>query len=144
MPIKFSDLSVGTSSATFQFQGESVTVEYRWRLMTPMMKLTLLAGPRRHMKVDADEKVTFEEAFGAWEWYFQTLLDVIVSWDVLDEQGRPLVPTIELLRGFPSDFVDALVSAIVNDVVMDPPKAEKSKGTSKPRASQVRSRIGTG
>ena len=44
------------------------------------------------------------------------LADVLVNWDVLDEDGKPMEPTAELLMDFPVDFLVGVTEAIGEDM----------------------------
>lgn len=79
-------------------------------------------GARRTVSVTYDGEtieVTFKPAVVNADWqeriqglekndqtgYLKLLAEVLVAWDVLDDEGQPLPPTAELMRQFPTDLL---------------------------------------
>lgn len=56
------------------------------------------------------------------------LADIIVDWDVEDDDGNPWPPTLENLRTINGQFIDAIVTAIMADI--QKPRLPPSNGHS--------------
>lgn len=86
-----------------------------------MPKISQL-GARRTMTVDYDGEsidVTFRPAAINDNWvdrlqgldkedrqgYMELLCEALIAWDILDEDGQPLPPTVELMRALPLDLL---------------------------------------
>lgn len=131
MPLKLADLKKSTKAVTFEFLGESVTVVYRHRVLTPVLRLQLVGGWT--MFDDGDTAaLTVGRAVEINREYLAALAGLLVEWDVIGDDGRPLTPSAELLEQFDEEFVRALVAALVRGEQVDPPSGEDSPATSPP------------
>jgi phosphoribosylaminoimidazole carboxylase (NCAIR synthetase) len=88
--MKLSDLLKKTRVITVEFGSESVNVEYLVHAITPAF---LKDNP------DVIEQVK----------------RVVVSWDVLDDEGNPLPPA-EIAEQLPVAFLGAVITAIIDDM----------------------------
>lgn len=101
MPIKLSKIGAKTRKTTATYDGDEVALTYRPGAFTPRVEARLS---------EAQEEGRVSQEVAA------VLADVLVSWDVLDEDGKPLKPTAELLMDFPIDFLVGVTEAIGEDM----------------------------
>lgn len=132
MPLRLTDLGKNTVDVSFAFAGETVTVSYRPALLTPLRKLSLLAGSRAY-RADGDDPALMEMIHG-WREYYADLAAVVAGWDVLGEDGKPVAPTAELFGRLDGAFTAALVEALVTDQTVDPQNGRGSGATSTRKA----------
>lgn len=130
MPLKLADLRKETRAVTFPFAGESVTVVYRPRLLSPVLRVQLLGGAGMFLEGEEAERVTLGRFVEVNREYCAALAGLLESWDVLGDDGEPLPATAEWLEQFDAEFVRALVAAIVQDQRVDPRNGETSRATS--------------
>ncbi len=93
MPISLSDLQNNTRVLTLEYDGESVTIVYRPGVITPANS------------DDFNRQAVVEQLEG-----------LLVSWDIVDDKGKPLPVTKELLDTLPARFLAHLSGAIVGDL----------------------------
>lgn len=132
MPLRMADLAKAERTVTLEYDGESVTVVYRPARLTAMMRLRLMAGPTLNV-ADVETATPAEWVPALEEWYDETA-GLLVAWDVLDEKGKALKPTAQLLADLPQDFVGAVLRAIFDDAQVNPRSGGDSPGTSPPKA----------
>lgn len=130
MPLKLTDLRKATRAVTFSFAGEDVTVVYKAGLVTAERRLRMLYGSHAYLE---KEKSTAHEVLAGWGAYHKDLAELLVSWDVVGDDGKPCKPTAELLAQFPQSFIDALVTALVDDQSANPQSGKGSGATSQPK-----------
>lgn len=111
MPIRLEDLAKTTKRVTFEYDGEPVTVEYRLNAVTPQQgelieRLTSMFGGA--VTLSEENKVN-EQLIDVLNW-------LVVSWDVLDDKGKPLPVTKTWLRKLPSAFLYTLFGEILADL----------------------------
>lgn len=111
MAVKLSDLARATKTATFDWDGEVVNLVFRPAALTPGLQLALarLASP-----VDPGESTGNQFASIADQTldYLDALCKLLVSWDVLGEDGAPLPVTRANLELLPWDFLGAAYNAV--------------------------------
>lgn len=93
MPITLTDLQGNTRTLTVEYDGDTVTIVYRPGAITPSSSQ------------DFSRQTTADQ-----------LLELLVSWDVLDDKGKALPVSKDLLDTLPARFLAHLVSAIVGDL----------------------------
>lgn len=96
MTIKMAALAGRTASTEVHFQGETCAVEFRPNWMTPERQATLTAAEQAGQVSDS---------------FLDLVTGMIVSWDVLDENGGPLPVTKELAATLPYSFLSAVLVA---------------------------------
>lgn len=92
-----------------EYDGESMTVGYNIRAMSPTAS-DMLSSPARALPGMA-----------------RLLADILTTWEVIDDDKQVVPITYEVLAEFPLAFVDAVASAIMDDVRV--PKATSSSFT---------------
>ncbi len=93
MPISLSELQNNTRTITVDYDGEKVTVVYKPGVLTPTASTEFV----KSTVVEQLEKL-------------------LVSWDVMDEKGKPLPVTTELLNQLPGRFLSHLALAVSGDM----------------------------
>lgn len=131
MAIKLTTLRNATRRVSFVYAGEDVDVVYKPGLMTSARRLRIVLGTQAYWESDTTPKA--KEMLAGWESFHADLAEMLVSWDVLGEDGKPLAPTADLLEQFPQSFISALVEALIDDQRVDPPTGKDSGATSKPK-----------
>jgi len=101
MAIKLSQIGTKTRTVTAAYDGDEVTLTYRPGAFTPRIEARLS---------EAQEQGRVSQEVAA------VLADVLVSWEVLDDEGNALEPMAELLMDFPVDFLIAVTNAISEDM----------------------------
>lgn len=107
MPIKLQEMLQRTRVFEMTFQGENLKVEYRINVVTPAFLAQV-------------DKLSTRESL------IMQIETVVERWELLDENGKELQPTRELLEKLPTDFLAEVLNAIVAD--MGTPGAEEKKG----------------
>jgi len=130
MPLKLTELRKTTRTVTFSYSGEDVTVVYKPGLLTATRRLRMLYGSGAYLEMDRPQA---RDVLTGWESYHTDLAALLVSWDVLGEDGKPCDPTAALLEQFPQSFINALVGALIDDQSVDPQNGKPSADTSKQR-----------
>ncbi|MDE2100091.1 MAG: hypothetical protein KGL39_22745 [Patescibacteria group bacterium] len=107
MPLKVSDINKRTKALTFTFevdgQTEDVSLVYRpgWYTVERERELRELVNDSSHRA----EQIT------------TTLAQMLVSWDVTDEKGKPYPVTLDALQKVDADgFLSAVFMAIMEDL----------------------------
>lgn len=109
MPIKLTDLKNRTRKIQVEFQGETLEVEYRINVVTPefLHRLDTLA------KENITDNLPYQ------------ICEAVERWDLVDDDGEELAPTMELLRSLSTEFLTTVIRAIQNDMEVD---AAQKKG----------------
>jgi hypothetical protein len=135
MPIRLADIYKDTKTVTFTYDGQDVTVEYRHKKLTPVNRVALMAGSsffmdRKPSAEDEEEAgATWQEVMAGNDRFYGLLTEMIVAWDVLGNDGKPLPVTVEWLGQLPQDFLSALLKTMFDDGRPDPTKGEPSPVT---------------
>lgn len=109
MPIKLADLAKQVSTITVRFAGleDVLSVRYSPHRMTPLKEMAFLDAVRS----DEATRATVE-----------LLADVVVGWDLLDDDGRPLPTDYATLSGMPSALLMAVMHALGQERNANPTK----------------------
>lgn len=97
MPIRLKDMQKATKTIQIDFNGETLEVEYWMYRATPAFL--------RDMET-WDDKEALEKAVCA----------VVKRWDLLDEDGQEIPPTVEVARELPVEFLREVQTAILDDM----------------------------
>jgi hypothetical protein len=62
----------------------------------------------------------------------EVLCAVLLEWEILDDEERPLAPSLELLKTLPFDFKNAVLDAIIDDMTGGKAPAGDSDDSSPP------------
>lgn len=143
MPISLSDLFLGSKRVVFKWGEDSVTIEYKHNLLTPPRRLFLAtSGHSSEMPVTEDSP-WWAEIRDRRDKYLECLVDVLVSWDVLGDDGEPVPISYETLDDLPAAFVAAIAEAILLDGIVDPQRSETSSDSLPRKDSPEKSRPGS-
>lgn len=107
MPIRLADLARQVRTITVRFDGidDALTVRINPHRMTPQKEIAFLAAAR----ADEATRATVE-----------LLADVLVGWDLLDDDGRPFPTDAATLGGLPSSLLMATMRALGEQQAADP------------------------
>lgn len=140
MPIRLADIYKDSKTVTFEYEGSEVTVEYRHKKLTPVNRVALMAGSEFFQerkpatkpgkgKKPQETGLSWRDVMDGNERFYGLVAEIIVSWDVLDEEGQPLPVTVEWLGMLPQDFLSGMIVALIADGRANPTKGENSPGT---------------
>lgn len=96
--MKLSDLRKKTKKISIEIQGDTLNVEYRLNVVTPLFLRELGSIE------DSDENIT------------RQLQEVVASWDLLDDEGKEIKPTVELVQSIPRPFWMKFFDIILEDM----------------------------
>lgn len=54
-------------------------------------------------------------------WLAETLAALVIEWDLLDDEGRPMPASVEVMKGMPAAVLNDIFQAVMGD--MRPPQA---------------------
>ena len=115
MPIKIGDLSKEVREISFVFADETVNLSYKVGKYTGEAELRLSEAQTDKQPVNG----------------LVNLLDgMLVSWDVLEDDGKPMPVTVENLRRLPVNFLAEVANTITEDMRPNAVTASPSKGGS--------------
>jgi hypothetical protein len=97
MALKLADIRANRKTVSVEYQGASFNVVYKPAEITPAF-LDTLAEMESYREALVNQVSTFAE-----------------SWEVLDDQGKPIAPTPEFVETLPLDFLEAVMGAITKD-----------------------------
>lgn len=111
MPIRLSDVMKESRKAEFEFSGETVTVEFRQNAVTPQFSEMIL----RFTELDAleDKQESFRAETALTTDLVEALVWLVLAWDVLGDNGKPIPITKANLRRLPNQFLYAVLSGIL-------------------------------
>jgi hypothetical protein len=117
MPIRLADLTKEIRTVTKHFEGteDTLTITYRPRAWTPSIHAALLEAIDRGRTPEA---------------LVINLSTLVVEWDLLDDDGKPIPTTPESLRGVSLQVLNIAVETINADMLPDPTPAATSNGSS--------------
>jgi hypothetical protein len=128
MPLTLQKIAARRASVSFDYAGESVTVDYypeqlTMGLQTRVTELRALA--------ERDEDAA-KRAIGA------IVLQLVASWDVLIEDSGPPIPLdADALFAVSPDFLGHVIVAIVQDAGQGEASGARQSGPSASRSSQA-------
>ena len=132
MPLKLTEIQRSEATFTVSYLGETVEVVYNPGKLTYGLRVRLVLGSQAYLP---DAQATKARAIqDAWSSYHADLATLLVRWDVLDDAGKPLPPTKELLEQMPQEFVNALLTALLEHQTINPQSGKGSDATSKAEA----------
>ncbi len=100
MPIRLSDLKTKSTTFTFDFLGEAVTITYRNGVITPEWESRReLTDPSRQAQATV-----------------LALSEIVASWDVLGDDGQPVPVTVETLTPMPLQFLNRVLEEVMADM----------------------------
>jgi hypothetical protein len=115
MALNVAAIKAEVKEIQFGCMGDIVTLKYRPGEVTPEMQRRLM------------EEVSPQEATERYAQYFET---IVAKWDILDkpkEEGGVMWPIkAESIRELPYTLLNAIASAINEDVTVDPTKPANS------------------
>lgn len=117
MTLTLQSLLDGVAELPLKVADDDLLVTYRPGKLTWAVRQKLFVGV---LAFAAGEKPAAEETEAAWQAYCAALAGVLVAWDVVDEKGKPLAITAELLTRFPLDFVVSLGREVAKDSLVNP------------------------
>jgi hypothetical protein len=98
MPISLSHMKNDKRTLTVHYFGDECNVTYRPSALTPVTENALR---------DAEDNTTL----------IDTLAEMIVAWDVLDEEGKPLPIEADVLNQLPNAFLGHVLQACREDML---------------------------
>ena len=101
MSIKLSEIQKNKRTCTMEFGGETAKVVYRPAAMTPESE---------------DEFKTALESGRSGDALAGMLANMLVEWDVLGEDDKPISVEYQVLRTVHTAILDAAIKAIMDDV----------------------------
>jgi hypothetical protein len=115
MSIKIGDLSKEVREISFVFADETVNLSYKVGKYTGEAELRLSEAQTDKQPVNG----------------LVNLLDgLLVSWDVLEDDGKQMAVTVENLRRLPVNFLAEMTNAITEDMRPNAVTASQSRGGS--------------
>jgi len=112
MPIKFSDLSKEVRSTSIDVDGEPLAIVYRPKAMSA--KAQILGGRLIKLAEDSKNKVPVDakEVFQAIDDLVGVLKDLLVSWDLVGEDGERIPVTREWIERLPMEMLADIFRAV--------------------------------
>ena len=101
MGVKLSQLGSKKREAQVEYGDDIVAITYLPGKFTPRVEARL-------NEAQAENKTSQEVA--------QVLSEVLVRWDVLDDNGKPLKPTAELMMDMPLSFLTIIAKTLGEDM----------------------------
>ena len=101
MGVKLSQIGKKQREALVEYDDEIIAIVYRPGKFTPRVEAKL-------NEAQEQGKVSQRVA--------QVLSEALISWDVLDDDGKPLTPNVDLMMDLPLSFLTAITSAIGEDL----------------------------
>ena len=120
MPIRLIDLKKDRRTCIVTWEGETAEIVYRPSAYTP--------------ETEDEMRQAFESGRPA-NGLAMILASTLVEWDILDEDGNKLPPTLELMRKLSNGFLVAVSNAIVEDQNTEREDRKNSGGGSLHKAS---------
>lgn len=115
MPIKLHQLSASTpKSLAIPFGDAVLNIDYKPTAVTPNLEAR-----------EAERKAQGIVMTGVAEF----LAEIITSWDLVDDKGKPIPPTRDTLMGFGMDVLGVISKAIQEDLVPNPPAPNGSSSS---------------
>lgn len=121
MSIRVSDLRKSSQPASFEWEGEVCNIKFRPGAVTAQMQMSA-AG----LAVVGDDPKRIVEYVGD---FVQAMTDLIVEWDIVDDDGEPLPITTETIGSFSLPFLYAMFGAIMSAYNPNSKSVKASRGT---------------
>lgn len=128
MPITLSDIKRDVRTTEVEYDGEVMEFSYKPSGYTEVVEDQFVGNMRGSYPVKA---------------YVKLLANMLISFDLLDENGNALEPTNELLSVLPSRFLEAMFNAIMADMRAAREDRKNSGGGSVQKGSSGNARHGT-
>lgn len=128
MPISLSALKSGERTFLFEYEEESAEITYRLNTYTP--ELEQLVADKLESGLPASSTAVI-------------LAELLIDWDVVDDNGERLPTDYATLSRFPLEFLTALLTAISGDQRAGREDRKNSGGGSAQRANSGNARRGT-
>lgn len=109
MPIKLTDLKKSIRTVAIEYEGDSATVQYRPAALTPYLQMVLLDWYVGGENSEREYKTTLNDVLDAF-------IDLVATWDVMGDNGKPLPVTRHWLRQLPTQFIAVVIGAILEDI----------------------------
>ena len=109
MPIKLTDLRKSTRTLAVEYEGETANVQYRPSALTPYLQMVLLDWYVGEESADRKYKTTLNDVLDAFT-------NLVATWDVLDESGKPLPVNRQWVRQMPTQFIATIIGSILEDI----------------------------
>lgn len=103
---------------------DDLLVKYRPGKMTQALRSKLQRGPVAFLEEGDDKSVE-----AAWQAYYNAIAGLLVSWDVLDDDGKPLPINAETLADLPMGFIESLIGEVAKDSRVNPQTKATSLST---------------
>jgi len=111
MPVRIGKLSANTATVAVEIDGETLNVVYRPSGLTPETE-------------DRLQEMVKEQRGGAS--LIVLLREILVSWDLLDDNDQPLPVDERTLRGLPITLLSRVAEAISDDMRPNPQSGGRS------------------
>lgn len=121
MAIRFSDLEADQREIAVEFSGNEVKLTYRPSAYTPILEEKMMQSL---------------ESKRPYNGMAQVIADVVVEWDVLEDDGEMYPLEYEELRTLPSQFLMAVIEAITEDMSVSREELKNSDGGSQAKRSK--------
>lgn len=128
MPISLSALKSGERTLLFEYDGESAEVTYRVSSYTPELEQAVAEKLESGLPASSTAVI---------------LAELLIDWDVVDENGERLPTDYATVSRFPMDFLTALLTTISEDQRAAREDRKNSGGGSAQRANSGNARRGT-
>jgi hypothetical protein len=117
MPIRLAELTKATRTVVQTFEGteDTLSITYRPSAWTPAVM---------------NEHLSAVSSGNTPEALVLDLATLLVSWDLLDDKGKPIPITAESLRRVSLEVLNVVLGAINADMLPDPTPAATSNGSS--------------
>lgn len=102
MTVKFSELAKGVRSVVAEWEGESVKVQYRPGANSAAFAIAL-------------QEAMEGSASGGTRAIVDSLANMMIGWDVVDDDGKPMPISADDLLAYPVGFLSAILNAIAED-----------------------------
>lgn len=109
MSIRLSDIKANIRKVTFDYEGNEVNIEYKPSAVTPSLQSKIV-------KMDKNDSMNMVDAIAV----------MLVGWDVLGDNGKPIAITTATLGALPIKFVAQITQTVFED--MQPGTPEEKKG----------------
>lgn len=128
MPIPLSALTADRRTVRVAFGDDTLTLTYRPSAVNAVQEARELEEREKGQHLFAQAR---------------SLAEIVESWDVVDEKGTPLPPTVLTMQTLGLDVTSKLTRAILDDLLPNRTPASDSRNGSSPTASSVPSPTGT-